>query len=66
VSAYLCGHAALWKMKPPVEPWDRKDPAKKHHHMSKKEVGKAKAWAKAHGKPYPSLLANMQVLKKKH
>lgn len=47
-------------------PWDTKNPAKKHHHMSSKQKSSAKAWAKSHGKPYPSLVANMAVMKKSH
>jgi hypothetical protein len=45
--------------------WETKNPVKKHHQLSSKQKGSAKAWAKSHNIPYPSLVANMHAMKAK-
>jgi len=43
--------------------WDKANPKKHHGHMSRAEVIKAKAKAKAAGRPYPNLVDNMAAVK---
>jgi len=46
--------------------WDKKDPdGGKHKKLSSKKKSAAKARAKAAGRPYPNLIDNMAVSKKK-
>jgi len=47
------------------EVWDTPDPKKKSKHLSSKKKSAAKARAKAAGRPYPNLIDNMAVAKKK-
>jgi len=46
-------------------PWKTPDPKKKHHKLTPSELRRGKAWAKSHGQPWPSLIANMAAMKKK-
>jgi len=49
----------------PAAPWDHAAPKKTHHHhMKPAQIARAKAWASAHGQKYPSLVANMAIMKK--
>ena len=41
--------------------WDKPNPAKKHSKLSPAQKTKAKASAKAAGRPYPNLIDNMKV-----
>ena len=41
--------------------WDTPNPAKKHKKLSADKKAKAKASAKAAGRPYPNLIDNMKV-----
>jgi len=50
-------------MRPPI--WKTPDPKKKPHHLKPAEKSRAKAWAKSHHVPYPSLVANLHFKKKK-
>jgi len=45
------------------EVWDRPNPAKKHKKLSPAKKAKAKAAAKAAGRPYPNLIDNMRMAK---
>ena len=43
--------------------WDKPNPAKKHKKLSPEKKAKAKAAAKAAGRPYPNLIDNMRMAK---
>ena len=43
--------------------WDKPNPAKKHKTLSPAKKAKAKAAAKAAGRPYPNLIDNMRAAK---
>jgi hypothetical protein len=43
--------------------WDTPNPAKKHKKLSPAKKAKAKAAAKAAGRPYPNLIDNMRMAK---
>lgn len=43
--------------------WDKPNPAKKHKKLSATKKAKAKAAAKAAGRPYPNLIDNMRAAK---
>ena len=43
--------------------WDKPNPAKKHKKLSPEKKAKAKAAAKAAGRPYPNLIDNMRMSK---
>ena len=43
--------------------WDKPNPAKKHTKLSPEKKAKAKAAAKAAGRPYPNLIDNMRMAK---
>ena len=45
------------------EVWDTPNPAKKHKKLSSAKKAKAKAMAKAAGRPYSNLIDNMRALK---
>ena len=45
------------------EVWDTPNPAKKHKKLSPVKKAKAKAAAKAAGRPYPNLIDNMRMAK---
>jgi hypothetical protein len=45
------------------EVWDKPNPAKKHKKLSPAKKAKAKAAAKAAGRPYPNLIDNMRMAK---
>ena len=45
------------------EVWDQPNPAKKHKKLSPEKKAKAKAAAKAAGRPYPNLIDNMRMAK---
>ena len=45
------------------EVWDTPNPAKKHKKLSSSKKSKAKAMAKAAGRPYPNLIDNMRASK---
>ena len=45
------------------EVWDTPNPAKKHKKLSSNKKAKAKAAAKAAGRPYPNLIDNMRMAK---
>jgi hypothetical protein len=45
------------------EVWDTPNPAKKHKKLSPTKKAKAKAAAKAAGRPYPNLIDNMRAAK---
>jgi hypothetical protein len=45
------------------EVWDTPNPAKKHKKLSPAKKAKAKAAAKAAGRPYPNLIDNMRAAK---
>ena len=45
--------------------WDTPDPTKKDKKLSPKKKSAAKARAKADGRPYPNLVDNMAMAKKK-
>lgn len=45
-------------------PWEKKNPAKKHHSLTPQQKSQAKARAKKAGRPYPNLVDNMAVSKK--
>ena len=45
------------------EVWDTPNPAKKHKTLSTAKKSKAKAAAKAAGRPYPNLIDNMRMAK---
>ena len=45
--------------------WDTPDPSKKYKKLSPKKKSAAKARAKAAGRPYPNLVDNMAMAKKK-
>jgi hypothetical protein len=45
--------------------WDKKNPKKKSEKLSPSEKAEAKARAKKAGRPYPNLVDNMAVAKKK-
>jgi len=45
------------------KPWEDPHPKGKHGHMSPEKIAKAKARAKAAGRPYPNLVDNMAVMK---
>jgi hypothetical protein len=45
------------------EVWDKPNPAKKHKKLSPEKKAKAKAAAKAAGRPYPNLVDNMRMAK---
>ena len=45
------------------EVWDKPNSAKKHTKLSPEKKAKAKAAAKAAGRPYPNLIDNMQMAK---
>jgi len=49
----------------PKKVWNTPDPSKKDKKMSPDKVAEAKARAKAAGRPYPNLIDNMAVSKKK-
>lgn len=48
------------------EVWDKPNPAKKHKTLSSAKKAKAKAAAKAAGRPYPNLIDNMRASKYGH
>jgi hypothetical protein len=43
--------------------WGKPNPAKKHKKLSPEKKAKAKAAAKAAGRPYPNLIDNMRMAK---
>lgn len=43
--------------------WDKPNPAKEHTKLSPEKKAKAKAAAKAAGRPYPNLIDNMRMAK---
>jgi hypothetical protein len=43
--------------------WDTPNPAKKHKKLSPAKKAKAKAAARAAGRPYPNLIDNMRAAK---
>jgi len=43
--------------------WDKPNPVKKHKKLSPEKKAKAKAAAKAAGRPYPNLIENMRMAK---
>jgi hypothetical protein len=43
--------------------WDKPNPAKKHKNLSPEKKARAKAAAKAAGRPYPNLIDNMRMAK---
>jgi hypothetical protein len=43
--------------------WDKPNPAKTHTKLSPEKKAKAKAAAKAAGRPYPNLIDNMRMAK---
>ena len=45
--------------------WDKPNPAKKHKKLSPAKKSAAKAAAKAAGRPYPNLVDNMRMARKK-
>jgi hypothetical protein len=45
------------------EVWDKPNPAKKHIKLTPEKKAKAKAAAKAAGRPYPNLIDNMRMAK---
>lgn len=45
--------------------WDKPNPKKKHKKLSPEKKAKAKAGAKAAGRVYPSLVANMRAARGK-
>ena len=45
--------------------WDKKNPKKKSEKLDSSEKSEAKARAKKAGRPYPNLVDNMAVAKKK-
>ena len=45
--------------------WDKKNPKKKSEKLDSSEKAEAKARAKKAGRPYPNLVDNMAVAKKK-
>lgn len=45
--------------------WDTPNPAKKHKTLSPAKKAKAKAAAKAAGRPYPNLIDNMRAARSK-
>lgn len=45
--------------------WDKKNPKKKSTPLTASQKSQAKARAKAAGRPYPNLIDNMAVAKKK-
>jgi len=47
------------------EVWDTPDPKKKSKALTPKKKAAAKARAKAAGRPYPNLIDNMAMAKKK-
>jgi hypothetical protein len=47
------------------EVWDKKNPKKKHKDLTTKQESAAKARAKAAGRPYPNLVDNMAIARKK-
>ena len=47
------------------EVWDTPNPAKKHAKLSSAKKDKAKAAAKAAGRPYPNLVDNMRAARNK-
>lgn len=47
------------------EVWDTPNPAKKHKKLSPEKKSKAKAAAKAAGRPYPNLIDNMRMASKR-
>ena len=53
-------------MKSTTKPvWDTKNPKKKSEKLDSSEKSQAKARAKKAGRPYPNLVDNMAVAKKK-
>jgi hypothetical protein len=53
------------QMKKKVAFWDKKNPKKTSKKLSPKQKSAAKAKAKAAGRPYPNLVDNAAVSKKK-
>ena len=47
------------------EVWDKPNPKKKHKDLTTKQESAAKARAKAAGRPYPNLVDNMAIARKK-
>jgi hypothetical protein len=47
------------------EVWDKPNPAKKHNKLTPAKKAKAKAAAKAAGRPYPNLIDNMRAARAK-
>lgn len=45
--------------------WDKPNPAKTHTKLSPEKKAKAKAAAKAAGRPYPNLVDNMRMASKR-
>lgn len=45
--------------------WDKEDPSKKDKKLSPKQKSAAKARAKAAGRPYPNLVDNAAMARKK-
>ncbi|MEP7066901.1 MAG: hypothetical protein ABI889_12770 [Gemmatimonadota bacterium] len=48
-----------------ASPWKRKGPKGPTKHLTAAEKGKARARAKKAGRPYPNLVDNMSIAKKK-
>lgn len=44
--------------------WNKPNPAKKHKKLSPAQKARAKAAAKAAGRPYPNLVDNLNVVRK--
>ena len=56
-------NTAFKQFKEGGEVWDKPNPAKKHKTLSPQKKAKAKAAAKAAGRPYPNLIDNMRMAK---
>jgi hypothetical protein len=46
-------------------PWDKKNPKKKSKKLTASQKKRAKSMAKKAGRPYPNLVDNMRVSRKK-
>jgi hypothetical protein len=47
------------------EVWDKPNPVKKHTKLTPAKKAKAKAMAKAAGRPYPNMVDNIRAARKK-
>ena len=47
------------------EVWDKPNPVKKHKKLTPAKKAKAKAMAKAGGRPYPNMVDNIRAARKK-